>query len=820
MHGGALFALAWLLASATATSPVRAQSDALEAPSTYQRQIDAGVDTTTPEFEADAAEAQGSEIRAGDDPTGLDHSGRRAVEEIVVRARKRAEYLEDTPLSVTALSPTLLREAGVTNINDIENLVPNVTFRSGGLGQQIRIRGVGASSGGAAFDPGVGLYLDGVFLPRSRNAVLDLVDVQQIEVLRGPQGTLFGKNTVGGAVNVTTVKPQMEPDAFVFLRPGNLGSIDTRAMINLPMGSGWLDGKLATRLAFGSRLNRGFAFNSVRDTYLSSTNSQSFVGAIRFLPTEKLTIDVSGSYSKRLARGPGGQCVFMESQELTSLAPGLEAACRETRPFEVQSDLLQLRNIADYGAWGIVTYEVGDVSILDDVSLRSVTSWRQQRTRSRTDLDATRLDVVNLNAAGGGPGLRDGTPGRAEQIQQEAQLNASAWDGRIHFVTGLFTFWETSEAGNTVLTRLDTGVGTVVNGTNSNIKTDNFTWALYGQGTADVTEWLSLTAGIRYTSDGKSVDQLNRSATNPDAPPGGGTGEETFGSWTPMASVALLTPDDWIIETPLDHVMTYFTYARGFKGGGLNASVQVAEDITPTPFQPETLDNFELGVKTIAFDRRLTANVALFHGIYDNIQVTQQRTFANEAGEPQVQRVTLNAAEATNQGVELEVQGRPLRGAMIMGSVGCLDTRFGKFEDALSDLDGSVIDRTGQSFNSAPRWQTYLAAQFSFPVSPGGGSAPWLDGWVTPRVDWAYRSRYHVLGPEAAASIQRGYSLVGARLSYVFLDDRAQIALWGQNLLDEAYFNTAFSLGGTFGTMQRWYRPPRTFGAELSYRFG
>lgn len=807
--------------SLLSAAPAPAEEDRIEAPSAFQLEVDDEDDPTAgPEYEVDAAGAQAERVRETGTAPELSARASRKIEEIVVRARRRAELIEDTPISVTALSPTVLREAGVTTINEIENLVPNVAFRTGGLGQQIRIRGVGAASGGVAFDPGVGLYLDGVFMPRSRSAVLDLVDVQQVEVLRGPQGTLFGKNTVGGAVNVTSVKPHMDAEAFAFVRPGNQGRLNTRAMVNLPIGSGGLEGKLATRLAFGSNNGRGYVFNSARGVWVSGVASQSFVGSVRFLPVDGLTIDVSGNYSKVVTSGPGGQCRFMEDQQLTTAAPGIEQACEETRPFDVQIDLLQLRNNQDYGAWGIVQYDAGDLLAFEDVMLRSVTSWRQQRNRARTDLDGTRLPVVNLLSAGGDPGLLDGTPTRAEQIQQEAQLSAAAWEGRIHLVTGLFTYWESAEQGATVLTTLVTPGATVQTGVNSNIKTDNFTWALYGQGTADVTDWLSLTAGVRYSSDSKSIDQLNRQATNPDLPSGGGVASATFGSWTPMASLAVLVPDDWTLETPLDHLMAYFTYARGFKGGGINAAVQVATGVNPTPFGPETLDNLELGFKTISFDRRLTLNFALFHGIYDDIQVTQQRTFVNDQGEPAVQRVTLNAAEATTQGVEVEMQARPFPGAFVLGSLGYLDARFGSFPDALSDLDGEVIDRTGQSFNSAPRWQSYLAFQYSLPVALGGGGAPWLDGWLTPRVDWAYRDRYHVLGPEVPQSIQPGYHLLGARLSYVFLDDRAQVALWGQNLLDQAYFDTAFSLGGTFGTMQRWFRAPRSFGAELSYRFG
>jgi iron complex outermembrane receptor protein len=796
-----------------------AQDPGIEAPSAYQQELDANDPDSSFTNEADAVDAQAEAIEATGTATGLSQRAADRVEEIVVTARKRAELLEDTPLSVTALSPTTLRQAGVVRINEVQNLVPNTTFRTSVTNPQIRIRGVGSSAAGAAFDPGVGLYLDGIFIPRSRTAVLDIVDVQQIEVLRGPQGTLFGKNTVGGAVSVTTVKPQMDPEAFVFLRPGNLGSLTTRAMLNMPIGSGWLEDKLAVRLAFGSGTSGGYVYNSFRDEYLSNLDNQTFIGAARFLPTDSLTIDVFGSYGALSTGNIGGQCVFVQDGPLTGLVPGFPQACRETKPFETTAQLDQLISTKDWAAWGIARYELGDLAVLEDVSFRSLTSWREGRSRFRTDLDATRINVINLQQAGGsdpsGDDLINGEPGTAQQIQQEVQMNAAAWDGRINLVTGLFTFWEKSGGGTTVV------VAPLNSAANSNIKNDNFTWALYAQGTADVTDWLSLTAGIRYTSDKKGVDQFNSSAIDPEAPSGGGADEKTFTSWTPMASVALLAPDDWLGDAPIDHLMTYFTYSRGFKGGGFNAAVQATVDagVVPLPFGPETLDNFELGVKAIVFDQRLTMNLALFRANYDDIQQTSQRVIVDEDGMPVTQRLTLNAAKATVQGVEVELQSRPLPGMFVMGSLGYLDARYDSFPNALSDLDGTTIDRSGQTFNQTPRWQTFLAVQQSFPISPGGEMAPWLDGFITPRVQWAFRSRQHTLGPELGAAVQRGYHLLGARLSYDFLDDRAQIALFANNLLDEEYLSDAFSVTATYGFVTRWYQPPRTFGAELSYRF-
>ena len=181
--------------------------------------------------EVDAGEAQAERLEAGKPVPGVSPSRAAQIEEIVVQARKRAEFLEDTPISVTALGENTLREAGVTRLDDIQELVPNLQFQSGtsGLAVNIVIRGVGTPQSAAiAFDPGVGVYVDGVYLPRTIGALIDVINLEQVEVLRGPQGTLFGKNTVGGAINITTVKPKDDYEGFVLLRPGNFGSIFTQ----------------------------------------------------------------------------------------------------------------------------------------------------------------------------------------------------------------------------------------------------------------------------------------------------------------------------------------------------------------------------------------------------------------------------------------------------------------------------------------------------------------------------------------------------------------------------------------------------------------
>jgi len=244
-----------------AAEPADAQDvpQRIEAPSGYVESIEEPGTLGGEEDEVDAGEAQVETIEGGGDVPGVSKRQLARAEKIVVQARKREELLEETPIAVTALGEAELRESGVTRIDDIQLLVPNLIFQSDNTGAQtnVRIRGVGTSTDGVAFDPGVGIYVDGVFLPRAFGSLIDVVDVQQIEVLRGPQGTLFGKNTVGGAINITTVKPRDELEAFALVRPGNFDRVDTRVTLSVPVRAGWFDEKLFTRFSFASTQTPG-----------------------------------------------------------------------------------------------------------------------------------------------------------------------------------------------------------------------------------------------------------------------------------------------------------------------------------------------------------------------------------------------------------------------------------------------------------------------------------------------------------------------------------------------------------------------------------
>ncbi len=840
-HAKNLFVLAVL---AFAYVPAALAQEGGAAPSEYLESIETPSDGGGVMNEADSFQAEADEIADGDAPAFETPRRQGQVEEIVVSARKRDELLEATPVSVTALSETTLRETGVIRIDDIQQLVPNLSFQVSSTGNEalVYIRGVGTPRAQTSFDPGVGIYVDGVFLPRAQGSLLDVIDVQQIEVLRGPQGTLFGKNTVGGAINITTQKPSEELEAFALVRTGNIDApkshglnlVDTRAMLNLPISIGPLEDRVFMRLAFGSQNRAGYMYNDLREEGWNDRSSLAFLGSLRIIPHEDVTIDISGNWDRSRNFGEGGECVFVNETPLQNLAPGLAEYCkRPNQDYHFSADWPQLYDVLSVGSWGVLNWDVGPIAGLDEFSVKAIGSWREQTFNGRRDTDLTPTPAVNTSFAGSTnmPLSADadpnsailGRPGEAQQLQGELQLNGAALDGRLNFVGGYFAFWENSHQQEGIAALVPT-----VNLRQVNPQlTDNWTWAIYAQASYDFTDWIQLTGGLRYTEDKKGVTSQQWDCTP--GPENTCTGyteainesdSAIFSAWSPMGTLSLTLPEDLMGDAPLDHLMGYFTYSRGFRGGGFNTIPQpdpVTGDLFLQPFDPETLDSYEVGLKALAFDRRLQTNLSLFYADYDDIQVVSIRDLGDPDGDgvPNIAQETVNAAKATTKGVELEMLYNAIEGLTLEGSVGLFRGVYDDFI-GISDVTGEQIDRAGETFNRVPEMQTHLAVQYSVPISL---DTDFLDGYVTPRLDWYYQSNVHYFGPELIPGRQSGYNLLNARLGYTFNQGRSQLALWGQNLTNQRYLTNSVPLVTSFGITQQFFGLTRSYGAEFSHNF-
>ncbi len=432
------------------------------------------------------------------------------IEEIVVRARKRDELLQDTPVSVTALSSSDLRINSVTRLDDIQDIVPNLSFYSGrsGLTAAAFIRGVGQVDPVITFDPGVGIYVDGVFMARQAGGVLNMVDIEQVEVLRGPQGTLFGKNSVGGAILVKTTRPREDFSGEVRVGAGSFDTVRSRATLNAPVEIGTLGDRLFTRFTFAQEYSKGYTRNTLLDRHRNDINSLGVLGALRFLATDDIEINLTGNWFRDQTNGKGGRCaVASDPPPLGGLVDSrLADECRRSSVHHFENNTRGMSDIETYGVWGDIAWNLGQVGWIDDLSLKSISSWREQRPRIREDGDGTRLPELQLSEVGG-DGVFDGEPGFQRQFSQELQVNLATLDEKLQVVAGAFGYWEDATALQSIYSL--PGVPPVLGSTSDGrTEIDNSSWALFGQATYAPFEWISLTGGVRYTEEKKGFRRL------------------------------------------------------------------------------------------------------------------------------------------------------------------------------------------------------------------------------------------------------------------------------------------------------------------------
>jgi iron complex outermembrane receptor protein len=505
-------------AAEAAAPPERTLQDPLPEPA-YEPAITSTIDDTST---ADAMGEQEAETLLADgEAKKMSRGEQRRIEEIVVSARRRTELLEDTPVAVTALSADDLIDANVTNLLEIGELVPNLQAIYTGAGAAFVIRGIG-SFPAPYFDQGVGLYVDGVYLPRQQGNITEMVDITQIEVLRGPQGTLFGKNSAGGAIRITTAKPDSELGGSLRLRYTTNDNVQTRAMLNVPINFGDFQDRLAVRANFASTNQGGFVKNIYNDQWLGNQDNLGFLGSLRFLITDDLVMDVSGLWNQTHSRGLGSRCMYIQPSQFEGLMdapPPIGAngpdgynqakyreACQEAEPFRVNMDAANFYQQQSSMVWGSLTWDLGDLAIFEDLQTQFLTSGRRYNEYRNFDADGTQYDVLVASSTGDNP--YGGSPGSGWSITEEVQLTGAMLDGRISFVSGVFGSME-SVYDNTLLLVLPGTAADVNSGiSDGEFKTKNWDFSIFGQADAALTDWLNLTGGIRFGRTKKSIKRL------------------------------------------------------------------------------------------------------------------------------------------------------------------------------------------------------------------------------------------------------------------------------------------------------------------------
>lgn len=759
---------------------------------------------------------------------------RQGLEEVVVSARRREERLQQAPMSITALTRDELVRRGAADLGDVA--VANLSIRAGGgtsgagFTPVISIRGVGQTDFTINTEPGVGIYLDGVYLGRSVGSVLDLLDVERVEVLRGPQGALFGRNNIGGAVRVISRVPQVAGGATgsLSVAGGEGGYRQVKVAAGVPLAGG-----VALRISAVARHRDGHVDALQYDNLaLGGEDVRGARAALRWQPASALTLDLTADYTRRRDRPAAGVALRLGGLSDTSPAPTGGAATffnsgrgppAIARPPFVSVDAPRCAADPAFRAASFTCYgdawlaERGNNSVWTDRQGRRITPtnaldvWGQslavnwespiglltvissRRAFSSTfynDFDLTPYVVFHNNNA----------PYKQRQWSHEAQLSGSVWSGVLDYVIGGYAFDERGLEYVDQLTPSDVPPGQAsalvaalpyFQTTGRHI--DNRSRALFGQVTLNPNPRLHLSAGLRLTDETKNyrVEQVRAAGPQLSA-----TGRQTSSIWTPSFNVSY---------DASSHMVVYGAYAEGYRAGGFAARFPGGLP-TPLPsYGPEFVTSYELGLKLRAFDRRLVLNLAAFRMLYDDIQVT--------AAVPNLPGFTLNLASAEFDGFEAEarfaVTPRLQAGVFV-----------GRTHKALTDVAAGTtsgggtnvaVPITTDSRLPGPEWQVGL--MLTHDAELGNGAR------LTSRFDVSYESDDASAVSNYPIIVRKAHAVANLRLTYAPEKGEWEAAIGARNLFDARYFNTK-TLSPAAGSASGILGRPREAYVEVSRRFG
>ncbi len=739
-------------------------------------------------------------------------SANAVLEEVVVTATKRGETsLQDAAISISAVTDSVIESSGVRHIEDLQAYVPNLTVGDSADtpgDAVVSIRGIGTQILSIGADPSSSVHTDGVYNSRPGSIFSEFLDVERVEVLRGPQGTLYGRNSVGGTINVIHKRPSFDTEMNALIEAGNLDAYRGVFSANGTL----IEDTLAGRFAISRRERDGWITNQVDGEKYGEEAVNAFRGALLWDISDSTTLVVKTDWSaketdNRPARligtgqdpddGELSARLLSENNALPTPADWFSVNQNTTlgKPFRDQDD---------FGISAELTMELGDYT------LTSLTGYRSHETDSLNDTDLTSLDLVN-----------DYMETEAEQFSEELRL-VSNFQGRINFQASLF--YMKDETSLDIFSDLNSGnyplaaqffLGLPPEDTSEAlvpILQENTTTALavFGEIYIDLTDNWRLTLGGRYSDEEKDFSDATQASIVTDSGtisffPGDtyvqfpGKGEAGYipvdrnavsDSWSEF------TPKVVLEYTPSDQTLFYLTYAEGFKSGGFDARVAVPGNNTPA-FEPESIDNIELGAKATLWDGRATLNTAIFHMEYTN----QQITFVdNESGLPVV--TTSNAGESRFQGLEIEGEMMVSDNFKVGLGLAYLDAEYIVFA---TERDG---DLAGLTPRDAPEWSFNTFLDYKVPMSTGGELVFHVDGsWRDDNVQRASvnSDNQHIID---------SYSLWNSNVTYTSAGPWS-VSLWVNNLTDEEY--EISKVDQPFGRHQVYLGMTRTYGATLKF---
>ncbi|MGZ9099016.1 MAG: TonB-dependent receptor [Brevundimonas sp.] len=695
--------------------------------------------------------------------------------DVVVSARRRDELLKDVPISVSAIGEERLEQTGASDITALQQQTPNATVQvaRGSNSTLISfIRGVGQQDPLWGFEPGVGLYVDDVYVARPQGAVLDIYDVQRIEVLRGPQGSLYGRNTVGGAVKYITNRLSNDPELTLRGAYGSYNQIDLMASGSVPLADNFrVGGAVASysRDGYGTNINTG-AEHYNKDVLAGRLSAE-------WEPSEDLSIRFAFDRVQDDSNPRHGH------RELAGATP---AGAVLPSVYDTNAGIGDENSVMNQGASATV-----QLNLNDNWSFKSITAWREGDTDTVIDFDNTPAPTLDIPAY-----YAD------EQLTQEFQLQFD-YD-RVQGVMGVFYLDGHAEgAFDTIL-----GNAGFVIGTAGQVETRS--WAGFGDVNIDLTDRLHLSLGARYTQDEKegTVFRANYAGAVNSPLLGGTTRAPTLvrTNYTNSKDFSQFTPRIALSYDLSDDVTTYASFSQGFKSGGFDMRGDaILTPDTVNGYEPETVDSYELGLKG-SLDR-LSFALSIFHNKYQDQQVTTQVPAV--AG---IASFVDNVGSSTFYGAEFEGQLRILDNLSANFAIGHLNSDFEEFLrynltlGAYEDISDLVV------LQNAPEWTGYLG--FTWIGDVHGGALA-----VTPSV--SYRGDYSQFEFPNPVLDQQAYTLVDLSIVWTDPTDRFTLGLYGKNLTDEEYRVGGYNFPGALfdNSVIGYYGPPQTVTASLQVKF-
>ena len=720
-----------------------------------------------------------------------------AIEEIVVTAQKRAENLQDVPVSVTALTSDALAARGVNNVLALNNLAPGmrISAADAAANPKIYIRGVGLSDFNPNASSGVGVYIDGVYIGSPLAQMAGFFDLAQVEVLRGPQGTLYGRNTNGGAINITTKRPNQTFGADASLEYGSFNALTA----DLGVGGPIVADKLAFRVAAQYVKDDGYTFNRVTGHDLNAADHWAGRLSLLYTPSQDFELltqanryvnrgDATAPAHRALfpatvaATGPDGLCAA-NAYASGQCADLLGYADTDNNTRAVDANLEGKDKVDLFGASSQATWRLGGVSLV------SVTAWQWAHRNDLENTDASPLRMVEINYRS-----------RQNQFTQELRLQSDSTSARFSWVLGGY-YMDEKVRDNTrqdVLRDLRPLFVTPDNPTGLSLENSVGTfgypytqktkgYAVFGQADYKLTDRLTGTVGLRWSADEKSMDYRSEAEdglivilTSKQS--------KTFSAVSGRLGLRYELSDD---------ANVYATYNRGYKSGGFFGGLATtAQEMEP--YDNETLDAYELGLKSELFDRRVRLNASAFYYDYKNQQV-----FAQTTRNGLTVLVLDNAANSKVYGGEAEITARPFQPLTLTAGVSLLHAKYGDYFTEGKDFTGNWLPQSPKvTFNAAANW-----------VAPLENGAS-----IVANVDANYSSKVYFDNSNAKRLSQDAVWIAGAQLSWRSPDQKIEAGAFARNLLDKTY-TVAISNIDSLGVDLLSYNRPRTLGVFLRYHY-